>query len=390
MPQVRSNAVNNTGKDSRYMTSLRFTEKALRRVNVLNALENRLNAKKVNFFQSDSAYKVKRLDRVRERLEGNLKKRMAYKLVLKTNHFSDEKDYQKALNKRYSFQAFHNDVKEMMKLMKPDLVRQRKSKLMLIENRLKYDILLNQNRQRFNKLVPEARTWIPRHLKAQYEAEQRERERLEKEREQAAQNVVEDRSKRGLATLRRRIITIDSAPNSPTKSPAIKTPALKTPTLKTPVAKTPIDRTQSPVKTPSIGKPPSHSPVKRQGITMTMMKKQKSFMETHERTSSPTEPGVPDEKDKQNSVSSSKPTDVNNNDIITSASSKQSSQKVSFKKNSATRSTAKAKNKSQPVLPPIDSHRTPRDETNTQASVVAKETDKPVKLPSLKLSQSSR
>lgn len=402
MPQVHNKSLNDTafGKDSRYMSSLRFSDKTLRRVNVLNALENRLNTKKVNFFQRDSAYKVRKLDRVKERLVDNTNKRMAYKLVLKTNSFSEIKDKQKALNKRYSFTAFHNEVKEMMRFMKPELVRERKSKLLSIENRLKYEIVLSQNRQKFNKLVPEKRTWIPRHMQAIYEAEEKERQRKERERqEEEAKKAKDDRGKRGLATLRRRIITIDSTPNSPTKSPAIKTPVLKTPTLKTPMktprerttktpSKTPLPRTPSPVKTPSIVKQPSQANLlKPQGITMNMMKKQKSFIETKERTMSPTFTGNNSER-VQNDVK--KLSDVNNNDVDNvSAISHESSGQASAKKGQETKNNRRLKTTKLPVLPPIESHRTPREDGATSSAGAAKENSKQIKLPSLKMTQNN-
>lgn len=389
MPQVHSRSVNDTsfGSDSRYMSSVRFSDRTLRRVNVLNALENRIATKKINVFQNDSAYKLRKLDRVRGRLEDNMNKRMAYKLVLKTNSFSVEKDQQKALNKRYSFQAFHNEVKEMMKFMKPDLVRERRSKILLQENKLKYDILLTQSRQRFNKLVPEKKTWISRQRQAQLDEERKERERLERERQEAeAKKQQEDKSKKGLATLRRRIITIDQTP-TPAKSPALKTPILKTPASRTPVAKTPV-RTPSPVKTPSIGKPPKNdNAVKRQGITMTMMKKQKSFVEMKERTMTPT-------GDKAEKVLEDRVKDLINNNVVNSAIVKESSDNVQSK-NGQTQGQAhslkgRKKIKKQPVLPPIDSHRTPREEGVSSAASGVKENSKPVKLPALKMTQNNQ
>ena len=401
MPQVHNKFVNDTtfGRDSRYMTSLRFSDKTLRRVNVLNDLETRISSKKVNLFQSESAYKIRKMDRVKDRLEDNMNKRMAYKLVLKTNTFSAEADYNKALDKRYSFQAFSNDVRQMMKAMKPDLVRERRAKLLLKENRIRYDIILNQNRQRFNKLVPEKRTWIPRHLKAIYEEERRERERLEREKANVPVKV-EDKSKRGLATLRRRIITIDS----PVKTPVRDPPKIKTPALRTP------NRTPSPVKTPSISKAPQHANTKRQGITMAMMKKQTSFLERQELTMSPTTAAANgntvSEKDvektsentsekiseKQGDVQAdiskkglAKPVDVNNYESDTgSATSKDTYiTKVQSRRGSVPKYTGKARKNSQPQLPPIDLRRTSRDVVSA-ASSVAKESEKPVKLPALK------
>ncbi|XP_052781389.1 uncharacterized protein LOC128217957 [Mya arenaria] len=378
MPQATSTTLDDSplGPNSRYMAALRFSDKTFRGVNVINAQEKRITGKKINFLQNEFRHKVHKLDRIQFRLNQNQTKRLAYRLVLKTQTFSSIKDQKKALSKRYTADAFQNDIKEMIRFMKPNLVRERKTKIMMMESRLKYDNLLNQSRNRFNRLCPEKRTWRPGYG-AYNEEDTTEQTEPEEEIEPTMEQHRERKRLQSLATLRRRNISIDSAPSSPARLPPIRSPTkaasagitspVKTPGrtprgLSSSPAKTPgrssREHSGSPVKTTSIRQPQTFGATgggKRQGITMSMMKRQQSFLDTKERTMTPssdkTRPKVPN--DESTGIQKS---DINNNEdtvgslnsaraIDTSRSTPRTGRKLSLPVNG------------QLVLPPIDTAR---------------------------------
>jgi len=282
MPQASFHTDDGIGQNSRYMAQMRFTDVTMRRMQVINALEGRAASRRVAFMERETNKKFDRFNRMKVRLTDNLTKRMAYKLVLKTQTFSAIKDKKMALDKRYTKEAFHNDIKLMMKKMKPEVLRERKAKLLVDESRLKFENIMLQNRQKFNRLYPEKITWYPRYTNI--EVENKTPDEPEVSSATRRQNEVDVKRKQSLATLRRRVISIDSAPASPTKLPPI--PATRESVV--PSAPTP----RSPVKTPAIANPADKGRVvtnKRQGITMSMMKRQQSFLENKERTCSPTD-----------------------------------------------------------------------------------------------------
>lgn len=361
------------GRDSRYMACVRFSDQYIRRVNVLNALENRIERKHVNIFEHESGQNIQKIERIKQRLNDSIRKRLAYKLVLKTQTFSAIPDKKTALNKRYTSTAFQNDVREMLMYIKPDRIRERKAKLLHKENRLRYDILLNQNRQKFNRLYPEKIAWRGRF------GELQEEEKKEEEKAPTPVPTVDDKRKQSLATLRRRIISIDSAPQSPRKLPTIYSPTKV-------LSAGYLSPSKSPVKTPLLSKPPSQSgTARRQEITMGFMKRQKSYLETQE-LSTPggdkvtlelksddrtvggkiSEPVV----DKSNN-NKAEGIDENNNVVEVPKSGIPESTNISKKR---------VKTQQDLVLPPIPSNKAPKFPTTPKQSE-----HKPLKLPALKM-----
>lgn len=363
MPQVHNKALSYDtttafGKNSRYMASLRFTEKSLRRVNVLNSLENRLSKKKLDYYERDAQINTFKLERIKNRLVDNLQKRMAYKLVLKNHSISKAKDYQKALDQKYTLTALHSEVKNMINYMNPARVRERNARSLLHEQKNNYDNLIFQNTQKFNKLFPEKKTWMSRRVR-----EMLEQQAAEELKEPTPLPTRERNAKKSLATLRRRIITLDdSKPSSPLKVP--KTPAM------------------SPIKTPSLSKPPSQSNsrlAKRQEISMSMMKKQKSFIEGREMTK---EDIIVAMESKMNSLSVEDKTektitkDINNNDMT----------KENVKIDVKFESEEKTDEKKKSFLPPI-ANEAQRVNKPNQLNLQTK-TPERLKLPALKMSKS--
>ncbi|KAH3881340.1 uncharacterized protein LOC127879977 [Dreissena polymorpha] len=363
------------GRDSRYMACVRFSDQYIRRVNVLNALQHRIERKHVNIFEHESDQNIKKIERIKQRLNDSIQKRLAYKLVLKTQTFSAIPDKKTALNKRYTSTAFQNDVREMLKYIKPDRIRERKAEVLYKENRLRYDILLNQNRQKFNRLYPEKIAWRGRY------GELQEEENKEEEKPPTPSPTIEDKRKQSLATLRRRIISIDSAPQSPKKLPTIYSPTkVLSASFLSP------SKSQTPVRTPLLSKPPSQSgPARRQEITMGFMKRQKSYLETQELATTVGEKVT-------SQLTSDESTDVgkilepvvdksignkecgideNNNVVEEPKSAIPESAKISKKR---------VKSQQELLLPPIPSSRTNRVPTTPKQSE-----QKPVKLPPLKM-----
>jgi hypothetical protein len=373
MPQVQSKAhaydtASAFGKNSRFMASLRFTDRSLRRVNVLNSLEHSFTKKKLDFLERDSNVQRLKYERIKNRLVDNLQKRLAYKMVLKNHSISEAKDYSQALDKKYTYTAFKGEVKNMLIHMRPERIRERKARSLIHENQNSYDNIIFQNSQKFNKLFPEKKTWLSRRARLLLEEQSKQQEAVK---ETTPLPTRERNARKSLATLRRRIITLDdSKPNSPLKLP--KTPAL------------------SPTKTPTLSKPPSsHSRMtnKRQEISMSMMKKQKSFIDNKEMTN---EDLIIRMESRMKSLQvddteeNSETKDENNNDIETY---KESETVVTFKTidNVTANNKSKADDKTESFLPPIVKQPQPQQKAN-QPNLKNK-TPRDAKLPVLKMSK---
>lgn len=255
MPQVYNKSLsydNSTGigQNSRYMASVRFTEMSLRRVNVINSLQNNLTQKKLDNFDRHLNNQIIYFERIKHRLVDDLHTRLAYKMVLKNHNISQAKDYHKALDERHTFGALHNEVKDMMQVLKPAYIRARKAKALANETKQLYNNIVFQNTHKFNQLFPEKKTWVSR-CQGQNENDANKQSTL---------SIFECNAKRGIAAIRRQVITVDySKPNVPqniSSSPDI-----------------------TPAKTSSINKSQSSNSRKIQEISMYMMKKQKSFTE---------------------------------------------------------------------------------------------------------------
>lgn len=374
MPQVQNKAFcydtsSAFGKNSRFMASLRFTDRSLQRVNVLNALENRFTKKKLDFLERETYIQRSKYERIKNRLVDNLQKRLAYKMVLKKHSISNAPDYSEALDKRYTYTAFKGEVKSMLKYMKPERMRERKARSLLHENQNSYDNIIFQNTQKFNRLFPEKKTWLSRRARLLLE----EQSKQEAVKESTPLPTRERNARKSLATLRRRIITLDdSKPSSPMKLP--KTPAI------------------SPTKTPSLSKPPSSQSRmtnRRQEISMSMMKKQKSFIDNKEMTN---EDLIQRMESKMKSLhvddtgESSQTIDENNNDI---KPNKEAETAVTFKTNGHVNEDNKKKTdgKKESFLPPIMKQPQPSQKYDQPNIKTKTKTPRDVKLPVLKMSK---
>lgn len=377
MPQVHNklksfDASTAFGKNSHFMNSLRFTEKSLHKVKVLNAVENKLIKKKLDFFERERINDNWKHQRIRNRLVNNLQKRIAYKFVLKNHSIINAKDYRKALDEKYTLFALHNEVNKMRDYLRPDRVRERNAKALVHENKNMFDNVVFQNRGKFNRLFPEKKTWIPR-----INGKLPELEPVIKEPEPTPLPTRERKAKKSLALLRRRIITLDdSKPNSPVKEPR-------------------ASNMSSPLRTPSVAiQPPSVSPSfpKRQEISMTMMKKQKSFIEGKEKSALLSE-DVEVIKEMESKIrkmsvedaNSETVKDDNNNEIKIEKEnvqiSKGSEEPI---KEDVSEYSARSTKRKNSLLPPIESKKHPSSNEKTEPKTKRSE---PVKLPSLKLSK---
>ncbi|KAL4239596.1 hypothetical protein ACF0H5_000406 [Mactra antiquata] len=375
MPQVHNklqsfDAATAFGKNSQYMNSLRFTERSLHKVKILNSLENKLINKKLMYFEKQQNYDNMKYERVRNRLVNNLQKRIAYKFVLRNHSLANAKDFSKALDKKYTLNALHHEVNRMVEFLKPAHVRERKAKSLVTENKNLFDNLVFNNTQKFNKMFPEKKTWLPRIHGRVDEPEP------EPVKEPTPLPTRERKAKNSLALLRRRVITLDdSKPNSPMKEP--RTPSL-----------------QRPLKTPSVTiQPSSPAPqvAKRQEISMIMMKKQKSFLEGKEKSlqltdNTETVTAIEAKLDKM----SVENTDENNNTKVDNANDEATVKPESEVINDIVieetikeivpEKTKQAKRRNS-LLPPLEPNKVNKTEPKP------KRTEPPVTLPALKLSK---
>lgn len=238
-------------KNSRYMASLKFTEGSVRRMNALNTTDKRLAKIQVNYFERNADISLKKYEKARLRLIDKMQKHLAYKLVLKRHRIAKAKDYKKALDGNYSYHALHYEINDMMNFIQPDVVRERKARALINENRRRYDGLLRKNAEQSAILFPMKKTWEAFDFSKIKTKEERKDNEDEKTPDEAPGGTTGISTlpkldpRRGRALVRRIIEEPQSRKGSKPGSP----------------------------------KPLSRSPTKTQGITMSMMKKQKSFLE---------------------------------------------------------------------------------------------------------------
>jgi len=142
------------------MSTNRMSEGSKRRIRAFNTVENRLTKFKLDFFTRHSEIEVRRRERETKRIVENLKKTLAYKLVLTKHNITHAQDYKKALDGDYSRHALRYDIKQMVRYMEPDRVRERRAKALIDENRKRYDDILNRNKQTMDSLCPpQVKNW---------------------------------------------------------------------------------------------------------------------------------------------------------------------------------------------------------------------------------------
>ena len=163
MPQVHNKAIamenSVMGKNSRFMSTIRVSEGSKRKIRAFNTVETRLNRFRLNFYARHA--EIQRYKRIRERdavLE-TIKKRNAYRLVIKNHSVTNCKDYKKALEDRYTAHALRFEIRDMLKFMKPDRVRERNARERIEENRELYNKVIERNRESVRTLFPEEKQW---------------------------------------------------------------------------------------------------------------------------------------------------------------------------------------------------------------------------------------
>ena len=215
-------------------------------MNALNTMDKRLSKIQMNYFERNADIQMKKYERARNRIIDKMQKTLAYKLVLKRHKIAKAKDYKKALNGNYSYHALHYEINDMMNYIRPDVLRERRARALIDENRRRYDGLLRKNSEQCAIIFPMKKTWEAfdfSKIKTKEEEKGDEDEKPQGETSISSLPKVDPR--RGRILGRRIIDEPESRKGSKPGSP----------------------------------KPPSRSPAKTQGITMNMMKKQKSFLE---------------------------------------------------------------------------------------------------------------
>ncbi|KAL3851602.1 hypothetical protein ACJMK2_015339 [Sinanodonta woodiana] len=143
------------GKNSRYMATIRLTEARVRRINVMNRLEQTLNKIHISYFEKCADMQRRKLENAEHRIKERLWKNIAYKYVLKRHSIAEASDYRKALNGNYSSGAMKQEITQMVDWMQPEKVRKRNAKALIEENRQRYQSIICDNINRANVMFPQ-------------------------------------------------------------------------------------------------------------------------------------------------------------------------------------------------------------------------------------------
>ena len=272
-------------------------------MNAQNTLDQRLTKIQMKYFERHADIQQKKYERARNRIIGNAQKHLAYKLVLKQHRIAKAKDYKKALDGNYSFHALHYEVNDMVQFIRPDLVRERRARALINENRKQYESLLKKNAETCAIIFPMKKTWEAfdfSKIKTRGDNDD------DDAKSQSGESVVSPLPKLDLrkGQLRRRII-------------------------------------EEPSSKPGSSKPVS--PAKRQGITMNMMKKQKSFIENQEKVTQIQDEAV------QNAAGENNSSEVNEDETQISNTDNQMDKKDKTDDDKSDKKTL--------ILPPLETKR---------------------------------
>ncbi|KAK3102551.1 hypothetical protein FSP39_012141 [Pinctada imbricata] len=159
MPQVHNKSLametSLFGKNSRFMSTLRMSEGSKRKIRAFNTVESRLNRFKINYYARHADIQLNKRKREKDHILEAIKKRNAYKFVIRNHRFTDSKDYKKSLDDRYNAHALRFEIRDMMKFMKPDRIRERNAHVLIEENRKRYDKIIDRNRNSIQEICPE-------------------------------------------------------------------------------------------------------------------------------------------------------------------------------------------------------------------------------------------
>lgn len=160
MPQVHNRSLTLSmdssafNKNSRFMSTIRMTEGAKRKIRAFNTVENRLKKIQLNFYDRHAEIERYQMERKKEKVLDVMKKRNAYKMVIANHPIANSPDYQKALEDTYTAHALRHEIKKMINYIEPDKVRERNAKNLVTENKKRYDEILNRNRKSIVELFP--------------------------------------------------------------------------------------------------------------------------------------------------------------------------------------------------------------------------------------------
>ena len=273
MPQVHNKArvldqdSSAFSKNSRFMASLKFSEGSLRRMKAQNVLDQHTSRIEMRYFERHADIQQKKYERARQRIIEKAQKHIAYKLVLMQHSIAKAKDYKKALDVDYSYHALHYKVNNMLQRIQPDVVRERQARALINQNRKRYESLLRKNSETCAIIFPMKKTWEA----FDFSKIKTKADSQDEDAKSTGGSVISPLPKIDprKGQLRRRII------EEPTSKPS------------------------------SSSKPIS---AKRQGITMNMMRKQKSFLENQEKVTQVIDPSA------QESEIDNNPDAANNNE----------------------------------------------------------------------------
>lgn len=160
MPQVHNRSLTLSmdssafNKNSRFMSTIRMTEGAKRKIRAFNTVENRLKKIQLNFYNRHADIERYQMERKKEKVLDVMKKRNAYKMVIANHPIANSPDYQKALEDTYTAHALRHEIKKMINYIEPDKVRERNAKSLVNENKKRYDEILSRNRKSIAELFP--------------------------------------------------------------------------------------------------------------------------------------------------------------------------------------------------------------------------------------------
>ncbi|XP_061179149.1 uncharacterized protein LOC133187764 [Saccostrea echinata] len=172
MPQVHNRSLTLNmdssafNKNSRYMSTIRMTQGAKRKIRAFNTVENRLKKFQINFYNRHAEIQRYQMERKKEKVRDLMKKRDAYRKVIANHPIAASPDYKKALEDRYTAHALRHEIKQMLSYIEPDKIRERNARTLVDVNKKRYDEILNRNRKSILELFPP-----PVEKKVEYESD---------------------------------------------------------------------------------------------------------------------------------------------------------------------------------------------------------------------------
>ncbi|XP_062579791.1 uncharacterized protein LOC134241788 [Saccostrea cucullata] len=160
MPQVHNRSLTLNmdssafNKNSRFMSTIRMTQGAKRKIRAFNTVENRLKKYQINFYNRHAEIQRYQMERKKEKVREVMKKRDAYKKVIANHPIAESPDYKKALEDRYDAHALRHEIKQMLSYIEPDKIRERNARTLIDVNKKRYDEILNRNRKSILELFP--------------------------------------------------------------------------------------------------------------------------------------------------------------------------------------------------------------------------------------------